>query len=166
MKIFYLTFTIALFLFLCINGIQAQTTQTKLNQVELMKQLLGTWKSEAFQDSIWTGECKSFGNGLEWSSKTELKGKIVREGRSLMGYDKKNDKLIECGLSNSSPDIMLYSMWFTSANKFEEILLKDVSHPENALISKCEFKSPDLLIETDLKNDKITNSYIFHRVKK
>jgi hypothetical protein len=166
MKKLFLTTAIAVFLLICFNRIQAQTTQTKLNQVELLKQLIGNWKSEAFQDSIWTGECKSFGNGLEWSSKTELKGKIVREGRSLMGYDKKNDKLIECDLSNSSPDIMLYSMWFTSANKFEQILLKDVSHPENAIISKYEFKSPDLFIETDLKNDKIINSYIFHRVKK
>ena len=165
MKKTCLTITIAVFLLLCINGIQAQTTQTKLNQVELMKQLLGTWKSEAFQDSIWTGECKSFGNGLEWSSKTELKGKIVREGRSLMGYDKKNDKLIECDLSNSSPDIMLYSMWFTSANKFEEILLKDVSHPENALIMKYEFKSPDLFIETDIMNNKTVGTYTMHRVK-
>ena len=82
-----------------------------------------------------------------------------------MGYDKKNDKLIECDLSNSSPDIMLYSMWFTSANKFEEILLKDVSHPENALISKCEFKSPDLFIETDIMNNKTVGTYTMHRIK-
>lgn len=166
MKKICLTITIAVFLLFCLNGLQAQTTQTKLNQVELMKQLLGSWKSDAFQDTIWTGECKSFGNGLEWSSKTELKGKIVREGRSLMGYDKKSDKLIECDLSTSSPDIILYSMWFTSANKFEEILLKDVSHPENALIMKCEFKSPDLLIETDMMNNKTVGSYTFHRIKK
>jgi hypothetical protein len=166
MKKICLTITIAVFLLLCINGIQAQTTQTKLNQVELMKQLVGTWKSEAFQDTIWSGECKSFGNGLEWSSKTELKGKIIREGRALMGYDKKSDKLIECDLSNSSPDIILYSMWFTSANKFEEILLKDVSHPENALIMKCEFKSPDLFTETDIINNKTVATYTFHRLKK
>jgi hypothetical protein len=166
MKKICLTITITVFLLFLLNGVQAQTTQTKLNQVELMKQLLGTWKSEAFQDSIWTGECKSFGNGLEWSSKTELKGKIVREGRSLMGYDKKNDKLIECDLQISSPDIILYSMWFTSANKFEEILLKDVSNPGNALISKYEFKSPDLFTETDIMNNKTVGTYTFHRIQK
>jgi hypothetical protein len=166
MKKICLTITIAVFLLLCINGIQAQTTQTKLNQVELMKQLLGSWKTEVFQDTIVTGEMKSFGNGLEWYSKTEVKGKIVREGKSLIGYDKKNDKLIECNLSNGSPDIILYSMWFTSANKFEEILLKDVSNTENALIMKCEFKSPDLLIENDFVNNKLINTYTIHRVKK
>jgi hypothetical protein len=166
MKKICLTITIAVLLLICFNRIQAQTTQTKLNQVELMKQLVGTWKSEAFQDTIWSGECKSFGNGLEWSSKTELKGKIIREGRALMGYDKKSDKLIECDLSNSSPDIILYSMWFTSANKFEGILLKDVSHPENALIMKYEFKSPDLFTEADLINNKTVATYTFHRIKK
>ena len=167
MKKFCLTISIAVFLLFLLNGLQAQTTATKLNQVELMKQLVGSWKSDAFQDSIWTGECKSFGYGLEWSSKTELKGKIVKEGRSLMGYDKKNDKLIECGLSNSSPNIMLYSIWFTSANKLEEILLKDISNPEKAaLIIKYEFKSPDLFTETDIMNNKIIGTYTFHRIKK
>ena len=166
MKKIYLTITIAVFLLICFNRIQAQTTQTKLNQVELMKQLLGSWKSEAFQDTIVTGEMKSFGNGLEWYSKTEVKGKIVREGKSLIGYDKKNDKLIECYLSNGSPDIILYSMWFTSANKFEEILLKDVSNTENTLIMKSEFKSPDLFIENDFVNNKLINTYTIHRVRK
>jgi hypothetical protein len=44
--------------------------------------------------------------------------------------------------------------------------LKDVSHPENALIMKCEFKSPDLFTETDIINNKTVATYTFHRLKK
>jgi hypothetical protein len=167
MKKFCLTITIAVFLLICLNELQAQTTQTKLNQVELMKQLVGTWKSEAFQDSIWTGEIKSFGNGLDWSFKIELKGKIVREGKALIGYDKKNDKLIECDLYNGSPNIILYSMWFTSANKYQEVSLEDSSNPEKAsFVLKFELKSPDLVIENDFLNNKLINTYTVHRIKK
>ena len=44
MKALSLTIMIAIFLLLCTNGILAQTTQTKLDQVELYKQFLGTWQ--------------------------------------------------------------------------------------------------------------------------
>lgn len=59
MKTFCLTTMIAVFLFFCSNGMLAQTTQTKLNQVELMKQFLGTWKCEIAKDTfnIWEQNC-------------------------------------------------------------------------------------------------------------
>jgi len=43
MKAFFLTTMIAGFLLFCPNGTQAQTIDAKLNQVELMKQFIGTW---------------------------------------------------------------------------------------------------------------------------
>lgn len=139
----------------------------ELNQVELLKQLIGSWKSDAFQDSIWSGELKSFGNGLVGSSMTTLKGKVVREGHGFIGYDKKNDKLVDCNISNAGQDISMYSMWFTAPTKFTEILFEDRSNPDKAsFISKCEFKSPDLLTETDIMNDKTIATYTFHREKK
>jgi hypothetical protein len=73
MKTFCLTTMIVVFLLLCTQGIQAQTQQTKLNQAELLKQFLGTWKSEMVNDTTWAGEMKSFGNGLEAYFKAELK---------------------------------------------------------------------------------------------
>jgi len=166
MKKIYLTITIAVFLLICFNRLQAQTTQTKLNQVELMKQLIGNWKSDPFQDSVWIGECKPYGKGLEWTSKTMVKDKVVREGKALMGYDKNNDKLIECDINKTTSEITLYSMWFTSSNKFTEIYFKDVSNPDKAsFVSKCEFKSADLFTETDTQDNKTIGTYTFHRAK-
>jgi hypothetical protein len=43
MKTFCKAIMISVFLLLCPNGIQAQATDAKLNQVELMKQFIGTW---------------------------------------------------------------------------------------------------------------------------
>jgi len=166
MKKICLTITIAIFLLINLNGLQAQTTQPKLNQVDLLKQLIGFWKSDAYYDTIWTGEYKSFGNGLVCSSSTILKGEIIREVQEFIGYDKKNGKLIDCSIFTSDQDITIYSMWFTSPNKFTVFKLQDWSKPDSACyMSNYEFKSSDLLIQTDINNYKTIGIYTFHRVK-
>lgn len=165
MKSFYRISIIALFLLLLINGVRAQTTQPKLNQVELMKQFTGTWKSET-NDTTYIIEDKPYGDGHEVYMKNETKGKIIWEEKSLIGYDKKNDKLIESEINNINPNIRLYSIWFTSTNKFVAILFEDTSNPEKTTLSNYEFKSPDLLIETDVKNNKTIGTHTYHRVNK
>jgi len=166
MKKICLIITIAIFLLINFTGIQAQTTPSKLNHVDLMKQLIGLWKSDAFNDTICTGEYKSFGNGLVCSSTTTLKGKIIREGYEFIGYDNKNGKLIDCSIFSSDQDITIYSMWFTSTNKFTVFKLQDWSKPDSAgYMSNYEFKSSDLLIQTDINNYKTIGIYTFHRVK-
>jgi hypothetical protein len=46
MKKISLILTVAVFQLIYINGLQAQTTQTKPNQVELVKKLIGNWQAE------------------------------------------------------------------------------------------------------------------------
>ena len=50
MGTFYLTLTAIALLLLSTNVAQAQTTQPKLNQVELSKKLIGNWKAELAKD--------------------------------------------------------------------------------------------------------------------
>ncbi|MCX6262787.1 MAG: hypothetical protein NTY95_18450 [Bacteroidia bacterium] len=165
MKKFCLTIAIAVLCMIISNEVQAQTTQTKLNQVELMKQFAGTWKSET-NDTTNIIEDKSYGDGHDVYIKTETKGKIIWEQKSLIGYDKKNDILIEAIIKHSSPNIMLCSIRFIASNKFEEILLEDISTPENVTEKWInELKSPDLLILTIVKNDKVVSVNTFKRVK-
>jgi len=129
-----------------------------------MKQWIGIWKAEIGKDTTFIIDCKSFNKGLEFYIKKETKGKIIVDWKTLVGYDKNNDKLIEAEIYGNNPAMLLYSLWFTSANKCEEILLKDVVNPDKATNKWAfEFKSPDLLIWTDLINNKSTNTYTFHR---
>jgi hypothetical protein len=167
MKTFYLTSIIAVFLLLCANGLQAQTTtKTKLNQVELFKQFTGTWKAETGKDTTFTIEDTFFGDGHVVYLKTETKGKIIWEGKSLIGYDKKNDVLIESILGHNSPNISLSLIRFLSTNKFEEILLEEIFNPEKATEKNIvELISPDLQIATYMKNNKIVSVDTFKRVK-
>jgi hypothetical protein len=167
MKTLCVTIMIVAFLLLCSNGMHAQTTPTKLNQVELIKQFKGNWKCEVGKDTTGVMEVKSFGEGLELYWKTETKAKILTEVKAIMGYDKTNDKIIESQIMRSSPNIILTVFWFTSPSKCEEVLLEAISNPEQS-ISKWtyEFKSPDTLVNTYFENKKMTWSYTFHREKK
>jgi len=166
MKTFCLTIVIVVVLLSCSNGIQAQITLTKLNQVELMKQFVGAWKSEMFQDTIWSGEIKSFGTGLEGYFKAETKGKVVIEQKQLMGYDKKTDKFIETDLYKGS-GIIIYTIWFASKNKATELPYEFITNPEKTPSKwDIDFKSADQFTETYTQNNKVIAVYTFNRDKK
>jgi hypothetical protein len=165
MKKICLIITIAVFLLISLNGLQAQTPQAKLNHVELMKQFTGTWKCEN-KDTTFIIEDKYYGGGHDVYVKRETKGKIIREAKTLVGYDKKNDILVESILEYNNPNIMLGAMWFTATNKFEEIPLEDISNPEKVTEKwTYELKSPDLLIETYFQNNKVVSVHNYKRVK-
>ena len=165
MKTLCLTTMIALCLSFCTTGIKSQTTQAKLNQVELMKQFTGTWKSEK-NDTTYIIDDKLYGDGHEVYLKTETKGKIIWEARTLMGYDKKNDMLIEAFIEHNSPNIILSSIRFLSPNKFVGILLEEISNPEKATEKDIyELKSHDLMINTYIKNNKVITVDTYKRVK-
>ncbi len=154
------------FLLIGLSEIQAQTTQPKLNQVELMKQLIGSWKCDwGNKDTTGLWEAKPFGTGLESNWKEISKGKIVMERKQLWGYDKKIDKIVEASLEKGQ-DIGIYVLWFISNNKLIEILYSDITSPDNASL-KCEIeiKSPNMLTQTIIMNGKLLNTYTFTRIK-
>ena len=165
MKTSFLTTMIVAFLLLCTNGIQAQTAQPKLNQVELMKLQIGTFKCVSNKDTTVIWEGKPYGTGLECNSKNVVKGKTVREGRELWGYDKSIDKFI-CASLTKGNDIEIQAVWFTSKNVYEYIRYSNISNPEKASWKIVgEFKSPDVVIETTTENNKITLIETYTRVK-
>ena len=71
MKKICLTITVAVFLLFCLNGLQAQTTQTKLNQVELINQspVAGSWKYEYGKDTTGYADFTIYGTGLDANGK-------------------------------------------------------------------------------------------------
>jgi hypothetical protein len=163
MKIFCLTISIAVFLLVLLNGLQAQTTQTKLNQIELMKQFIGSWKIDLGKDTTGFWECKPFGTGLEGYLKNVTKGKILMEVKQLVGYDKKIDKYVNATLTEK--DIKIRALWFTSNNKYIEVSYSDIANSDIASpILEGEFKSHNEFVETVIKNGKVI-TYDYKRVK-
>jgi hypothetical protein len=99
MKTLFLTAMTVVFLLCLTIGVQAQTTQTKLDQVELMKQFLGTWKYELAKDTTIISEFTPFGTAIEDNYQIVTKGKILDSGNELLGYDKNSDRIITARLS-------------------------------------------------------------------
>jgi hypothetical protein len=140
-------------------------TSKELNQVELMKQILGTWKGEIGKDTIYIAEQKLYGTGLLGTIKTVTKGKTIMEGEAIIGYDKKIDKFIETDIIKGS-DIMVYGIWFTSRNTCIEVPYENISNPENAPVKwQYEIKSPDVFVWNFIENNKTTKSLTFNREK-
>ena len=136
-----------------------------LNQIELMKQNIGTWKGTIGKDTTAIWDAKSFGTGLEGNMKYFTKGEIVLEGKGLYGYDKNIDKFIIAGLTKGE-DIGIYAFWFTSNSKYELVPYSDLSSPANASFKvEGEFKSPDMIVETTIMNNKPVKTDTWTRVK-
>ena len=167
MKKTFLFIVITFSLLICTNGIHAQTNQTKLNQVELMKQFIGSWKCEESKDTTFYWDAKSYGAGLEGYYKTVTSGKIVSEGKFLQGYDKSTDKSIYVELtSGKDKDIEINATWFISNTKYRYLLFSDISNFEKASYRiEGEFKSHDMFVETTIKNNKSTKIETYTRIK-
>jgi hypothetical protein len=136
----------------------------ELNQIELAKQILGSWKCDIAKDTTVFWEQKPFGTGQDIYFKYVTKGKIVLEGKQLCGYDKKMDKIIFAHLIKGM-DMELYAVWFISHKKFVIIPFSDISNPEKASIRwEGEFKSPDMYVETTIINNKPTKTETYTRV--
>lgn len=165
MKTRCLNAIIAVLLFVYSTGIQAQTVKTKLNQVELMKQWIGSWRTEG---TNLTSETHSFGvDGLEGFQKIQVKDSIVSEYKLILGYDKISDKYISAAISKNNPGIIIMVLWFTSENICERIPYEYISNPEQATTrAKIEFKSKDLMVGTFMEKNKPDRTYTMIREKK
>lgn len=162
MNTFYKTFLIAGFVLIGTFELQAQTTDNKLNQVDLMKKFVGSWKCELGKDTVLIGDNIAFGTGLVCNTQIIANGKILNSVKQLYGYDKKNDKFIVAELIESSPVIEICSTWFTSQNTGELV----VTNPDNApLRFRFEFKNADLIVQTAIQNDKVIKEITITRIK-
>jgi hypothetical protein len=137
----------------------------ELNQVELLKQFLGSWKCDIAKDTTAFWDTKTFGTGLEVNYRSVTKGRIVMEGKGLYGYDKSLDKCIDAGLVKGK-DIGIYTFWFKSNSKYELIPYNELSNPEKASFKvEGELKSPDIIIETTIVNNKPVKTDTWTRIK-
>lgn len=166
-KVFFATMILVLMV-LGTSGLHAQTVETKLNQVELHKKYLGTWRSE-HKDTIavvtYTPYAK---NGMQATYKVTTKGKIVYQSRQLLAYDKNSDKYLCMYFEKSLPGVNLYMCGFTSGDQTEtvQLLISDADHVKKGNEMWREvFKSRDMFIQNYQVNNKTVSVRSFMRVK-
>jgi len=162
MKTFCKTILIVGFFLISTFGLQAQTTDNKLNQIDLMKKFVGRWKCELGKDTVLISDNIAFGTGLICSSQIIANGKILNSVKQLYGYDKKTDKFIVAELIESSPVIEICTSWFTSQDTGELIVI----NPDNAPFRfRFVFKNADLIVQIAIQNDNVVKEIIITRIK-
>ncbi len=155
-------FSITIFTLFNMNRTQAPTTEIKLDQVDLMKQFIGTWKGEFGDNSIFVCENKQFANGIISTSHITSNGETIESVAQLYGYDSKTDKFILAELKESSSVIEICSTWFTSKNTGQII----ITNPDNAPFRfEFEFKTPDMIEQTAIQDNKVVNTIILKRIE-
>lgn len=165
MKKLCLTSAFAVFLLFCVNGVQAQTEQTKLNQTELIKKFVGNWELKFTKDTTILFDIKPYGTGLEGEAKAVTKGQVFGGGKQLWGYDSKDDIFILSFLK-AGQDMELIATWFVSETNYKRIAYEYFHNPENAPWEyEGVFKSPDIFEETLVVKNKPMGKDVYTRIK-
>lgn len=165
MKKLYLTALISvLFLFIS-DGIPAQPTQTKLNQIDLMKQWLGTWQEVTDNDTLQLWEGKLYGNALVINVYQVINGTKHDWYLINCGYDKRDDKLKGYNLVTNSN----FSTWigmFTTDKIFKADML-DSFKPESVWWkNEVEFKTPSEMVVGAFNTKGVkTGEFTFKKVR-
>jgi hypothetical protein len=128
MKKICLAIQITAFLLICLYGLQAQTTQTKLNQVELMKQFLGTWQANDGIDTVEVWEFQQFGKAFILNVNRLVKGQKTPLNINSIVFNSELGKFKSFQLSTEGT----YNTWlglFTTEKKFNGDMVNN-SNPE------------------------------------
>ncbi|WP_321517961.1 hypothetical protein [uncultured Bacteroides sp.] len=168
MKKIFLTTMFIVSMLLCANGIHAQIEQTELNQVELHKQYLGTWKSE-YKDTTVVFVFTPYGKGsLQSNCEVSTKNKTIFQCRQVWAYDQNCNKMLGIQFEKNTSNITTYLCWFISKKENEtvQIIIRDPEHIEKAKEQWTEvFKSRDLFIQSHMINNKTVSVRTFMRVR-
>jgi len=139
--------------------------QKDLNQVELHKQFIGTWKTAAGKDTIFYLDIKPYGNSLEGNMKFVTKGKIVSEGKQLWDYDKTTDRFIVMELFKGMGS-KIYSSYFTTKMKCVIVESSSAMYPDNAQQKwEIEIQLPQSMVENYFVANKLSKTSTYQRVK-
>ena len=167
MKTSYLRSLVAIILLLYTIGLQAQTTQPKLNQMELMKDFVGIWKGEIAKDTVMIMNFTSYGKAIENNYKITVKDKILYSGKEIYGYNQKYDKIVVAVIHDNSPQIRLYAAWFSSKDTGNLVSYQYLSNPETS-----PFKIQWIIIPPDsskrivIQNNKVVSVSTHFREKR
>ena len=143
----------------------SQKSEPILKQAELLNKFEGTWTCEIGKDTIAQWDMIPYGTGFDAKLKYITKGKTVKEGKGLYGYDKTLDKIVEAGIAKGK-DIGVYVMWFISDSKWILVPYSDLTVPEKASFKmEGEFRSPDNLVEINFIDNKPVMTKSWSRIK-
>jgi hypothetical protein len=160
-KNFSLTISLFVIQIILSNGIQAQNSGEKLDQVSLLKQFTGKWRCEIAKDTAEVIEAVPYGKGFEVHYSYVGKGNVFMEGKQLWGFDSKYENFLCYSLSTGGKFQCFTGKFTTDKKIYWEG--KSLNNPEKILSRyDYEFISPDSFSITEGKDPVL---YVYKRVK-
>lgn len=146
-KTFFLTTLMFVFLLIFPNGIHAQTAKSKLDQVKLMPQRVGTWETTVARDTVLVRDHQEYGKAYTGNVYYIVKGTKSPYYMSSSTFDSKDGKVKGFTLYANGN----YSTWigsWTTEKKFSIDIVQNFNLEK--VLSKVEYvyDSPTSMIET------------------
>jgi len=107
----------AVSLMVCSIGILAQTGQPQLNQLELLKQSIGTWQASVGKDTVEVWDYQQYGKTCVINVYQIINGQKTPLYINNMGFDSKGDKFKGFALY-SGGNYLTWIGLFKAENKF------------------------------------------------
>lgn len=131
---------IAALVLLSSGGIQAQTTQSGLDQVRLMKQFTGTWQQTGKTDTLFMFEMQQYENAFQQTNYHIVNGRKFIDVLYSYSFSPKEGKFRNVG---HRPDGQ-YLFWFAAFTAENKLCLDQVQNfDSNKVIRKHEAKLKD-----------------------
>ncbi|MFO7368775.1 MAG: hypothetical protein R6X09_00720 [Bacteroidales bacterium] len=163
MKTLLRTSIIIVFLQILFSGLYAQSSLTKLDQRALVKQLLGSWKSDIGKDTALIVTNTVNDAGIKGYNKYMSIDGIILEEELIWNYSVSLDKYI-ITIEKEGLDTENYALWFTSEKKYKMIQYSDITSPEKASFRiDGEIVSPSMVKETRIDENNLVSSYTYNK---
>lgn len=121
----------------------SQSPEKELDQVELLKQFIGTWELAISEDSLIVVTQTPFGDGLLFNQENKANGETYTSYIGLWGISS-DKKTIEQVSMDEKGDIMSSVGKFVSTKKF--VSEDNFDMPYGQRISEFEFESPETIL--------------------
>ena len=133
---------LSLLVFLGISlTLYAQSNEGELDQVELMKQFIGTWKAEVAKDTFLILNLTPIGGALEYSQEVMAKDVIFYTSHGIYGFSLDKKTVRFAGVDEDGFMSFDYGRFVTDKKYIAELYQDNTKHP--IAIQEAEFLSSE-----------------------
>ena len=155
---------IIVFLLIISNGVQAQTTQTQLDQLKLMEKFVGTWQRDKNYDSIAVKEFQQYGKAFVETDYLLFNGEKSFQSISSYSFSSEDGKFKMFRLVKNGS----YTTWissFTAGNKLDNNQVTNFNPKSIWWVTEIVLDTPTNMTVTDFVLGAKHNVDKFSKVK-
>lgn len=152
MKKLCLTIVMVVFLMCVSNGIQAQASQTQLDQLKLMEQFMGKWQQDIGKDTVFVWEFQRYGKAIYANTYSIIASQKIPSSIYCYGFDKEENKFKGYTLI-SNGGYMTWIASFTSPTVFHVEVIQNFNPDIIYRKLDCVFENPNQWTMTTFNKD-------------